>query len=75
MRPRHPDRRRGLIHIERALGQEEGDAEKSEAARGGAITQNNKLVEASGVQGYFDSEEEAQQAGFAWARAWVDSHF
>lgn len=42
-------------------------------AASGTITQYNKLVEASGVLGYFDTEEDAQQAGLAWARAWVDS--
>jgi hypothetical protein len=36
----------------------------------GTSTQNNKLVDASGVLGYFDTEEDAQQAGLAWARAW-----
>jgi hypothetical protein len=43
-------------------------------AASGTITQNSKLVEASEVLRHFDTEDEAQQAGLAWARAWVDSH-
>ncbi|WP_341317624.1 hypothetical protein WN982_40905 [Paraburkholderia sp. IMGN_8] len=43
-------------------------------AASGTITRHNKLVEASGVLGYFDTEEQAKHAGLDWARAWVDSH-
>ncbi|WP_087656699.1 hypothetical protein [Caballeronia terrestris] len=43
-------------------------------AAGGTITRNNRLVDASGVLGLFDTEEEAQYAGLSWARAGVDSH-
>ncbi|KDB06991.1 hypothetical protein LIG30_3789 [Burkholderia sp. lig30] len=43
-------------------------------AASGTITQHNKLVEASGVLGVFDTEDEARLAGLAWARAWIDSH-
>jgi hypothetical protein len=43
-------------------------------AASGTITQNNKLVETSGVLGYFDTADEALQTGLAWARAWIDSH-
>jgi len=43
-------------------------------AGSGTITRSNKLIEGSGVLGYFDTEEEAQHAGLDWARAWVDSH-
>jgi hypothetical protein len=28
----------------------------------------------SGALGAFDTEEEAELAGLAWARAWVDNH-
>jgi hypothetical protein len=42
-------------------------------AASGTITRDNKFVEASGVVGLFDLEEEAQNAGLAWARAWVDT--
>ena len=43
-------------------------------AASGTITQNNKLVEASGVLGVFDTEDEARVAGLEWARAWIDNH-
>jgi hypothetical protein len=43
-------------------------------AASGTITRDNKVVEASGVLGSFETEEEAQYAGLGWARAWVDNH-
>ena len=43
-------------------------------AASGTIFQNGKFVEASGVLGHFATEGEAQQAGLAWARAWIDVH-
>jgi len=43
-------------------------------AAGGTITRGTKLIEGSGILGYFDSEEEARESGLDWARAWVDSH-
>jgi len=43
-------------------------------AASGTITQHNKLVEASGVLGVFDSEDDARLAGLEWARAWIDNH-
>ncbi|MGU7781223.1 hypothetical protein [Burkholderia sp. PU8-34] len=43
-------------------------------AASGTITQHNKLVEASGVLGVFDTEDEARVAGLEWARAWIDNH-
>jgi hypothetical protein len=42
-------------------------------AASGTITRDNKVVEASGVLGEFETEEEAELAGIQWARAWVDS--
>ncbi|MGG1947988.1 hypothetical protein AB1286_24830 [Trinickia sp. NRRL B-1857] len=45
-----------------------------EYAASGTITQNNKLVETSGVLGTFESESEAELVGLNWSRAWVDSH-
>ena len=42
-------------------------------AGGGTITQDNNLICTSGDLDLFDSEEEAQYAGLAWAKAWVDS--
>lgn len=43
-------------------------------ASSGTITQNNKVIESSGVLGFFGTADEAQQAGIEWARAWIDSH-
>lgn len=43
-------------------------------AASGTITQRNKVVEASGVLGLFDTQQEAELAGLDWAWAWVDSH-
>jgi hypothetical protein len=45
-----------------------------EFAASGTITQNNTLVETSGVLGSFETENEAQLVGFNWCRAWVDGH-
>lgn len=45
-----------------------------EYAASGTVTQNNKLVETSGVLGNYESEDEAQLAGLDRCRAWVDSH-
>ncbi|SFT82876.1 hypothetical protein SAMN05192563_1004228 [Paraburkholderia aspalathi] len=42
-------------------------------AASGTITKDNKVIEASGVLGEFDTGEEAELAGIQWARAWVDS--
>ncbi|OBR47198.1 hypothetical protein [Paraburkholderia tropica] len=43
-------------------------------AASGTITPNRKFVEASGVLGVFDTEDEAQEQGLSWAKAWVDLH-
>ncbi|MFP3708595.1 hypothetical protein SB783_31745 [Paraburkholderia sp. SIMBA_009] len=43
-------------------------------AAGGTITQDNNLICTSGALDLFDSEEGAQAAGLAWAKAWVDAH-
>ncbi|MFM0170314.1 hypothetical protein PQR33_13365 [Paraburkholderia sediminicola] len=57
-----------------AILQQEDILQPERYAASGTITQNNRLVEASGVLGFFNTKEEAQQAGLSWARAWVDSH-
>ena len=57
-----------------AIAQQEKLLERERYAASGTITRDNKLVEASGVLDVFDSEQEAQDAGLSWARAWVDSH-
>ena len=56
------------------IAQQEKLLERERYAASGTITRDNKLVEASGVLDVFDSEQEAQDAGLSWARAWVDSH-
>jgi hypothetical protein len=43
-------------------------------AASGTITKDNRVIEASGVLDDFATEEEAETAGLAWARAWVDNH-
>jgi hypothetical protein len=43
-------------------------------AASGTITKHNKVVDASGALGLFDTLREAELAGLEWARAWVDVH-
>jgi hypothetical protein len=57
-----------------AIVQQEDVLQPERYAASGTITQNNRLVEASGVLGAFETEEEAQLVGLSWARAWVDNH-
>lgn len=57
-----------------AIFQLEDIVQPERYAASGTITRQNKLVDASGVLGYFDTEEQAKLAGLDWARAWVDSH-
>ncbi|KVU38865.1 hypothetical protein WK66_25805 [Burkholderia ubonensis] len=57
-----------------AIEQQEEATAPEQYAASGTITRDRNFVEASGVLGVFESEEEAQDAGLSWARAWVDSH-
>jgi hypothetical protein len=57
-----------------AILQQDGILQRERFAASGTITSRGKLVEASGVLGYFNTEEEARNAGLDWARAWIDSH-
>nr|WP_184132714.1 hypothetical protein [Paraburkholderia atlantica] len=43
-------------------------------AASGTIMRDKKFVTASGVLGLFDAAQDAEEAGLAWARAWIDSH-
>ncbi len=43
-------------------------------AASGTVTKAGKFVEASSILGIADTEEEAQEIGLQWARAWVDNH-
>ncbi|CAN7805664.1 hypothetical protein LJR267_010640 [Paraburkholderia hospita] len=47
---------------------------REQYAASGTVTRSGKFVEASGVLGIFESEDEAQECGLNWARAWVDNH-
>jgi hypothetical protein len=57
-----------------AIAQQEEVMLPERYAASGTITQRNKVVEASGVLGLFDTQRDAELAGLDWARAWVDSH-
>jgi len=57
-----------------AILQQEDILSPEQYAGSGTITRDTKMVEASGVLGVFETEEEAQFAGLDWARAWVDNH-
>lgn len=56
------------------LSEHEETTARERYAAGGTITKEGKIVEASGVLGNFDTEDEAELAGLLWGRAWVDSH-
>ncbi|HEY2604477.1 hypothetical protein P0D88_28580 [Paraburkholderia sp. RL18-103-BIB-C] len=57
-----------------AILQQEDILQPERYAASGTITRLGKLVEASGILSYFDTEDEAHHAGLDWARAWIDSH-
>ncbi|PRX98208.1 hypothetical protein B0G80_0096 [Paraburkholderia sp. BL6669N2] len=57
-----------------AILQQEDILQPERYGASGTITLAGKLVEASGILAYFDTEDEAQRAGLEWARAWIDSH-
>lgn len=57
-----------------AIAQQAELLEPERYAASGTITSGNKFVEASGILDVMSSEEEAQEVGLAWARAWVDTH-
>jgi hypothetical protein len=57
-----------------AILQQEEILQPERYAASGTITLNGKLIEASGILAYFDTEDEAQHAGLDWARAWIDGH-
>jgi lipid-binding SYLF domain-containing protein len=57
-----------------AILEQEGILQAERYAASGTITLGGKLIEASGVLGRFENEDEAELAGLGWARAWVDAH-
>jgi hypothetical protein len=48
--------------------------EENRYTASGTITQESKVIEASGILAHFMTEGEAETAGLQWAKAWVDSH-
>lgn len=68
------ERYRGYVLWGHAILQQEDILQAERYAASGTITRDTKVIEASGVLGAFGTEEEAESAGLAWARAWVDSH-
>ncbi|MBA9902820.1 hypothetical protein [Burkholderia cepacia] len=65
---------RGYVLWGHAIEQQEEVLAPERYAASGTITHVRKFIEASGVLGVFDTEEEVQDAGLSWARAWVDFH-
>ncbi|ORC46748.1 hypothetical protein B2G74_25860 [Burkholderia sp. A27] len=65
---------KGYVLWGHAIEQQEQVLAPEQYAASGTITRDRKFVEASGVLGVFDTEQEAQDVGLSWARAWVDSH-
>lgn len=65
---------RGYTVWGHAIAQQQDLLEPEKYAAGGTITRDTKFVEASGILGVFDTEDEAQEAGLSWAKAWVDNH-
>jgi hypothetical protein len=65
---------KGYVLWGHAIAQQEEPLAADRYAASGTITREKKLIEASGIVGTFDDEQEAEDAGLAWARAWVDSH-
>ncbi|NPT34267.1 hypothetical protein [Paraburkholderia xenovorans] len=62
---------KGYVLWGHAIEQQEEVLAPERYAASGTITRERKFVEALGILGTFDTEEEAQDAGLAWARAWV----
>lgn len=65
---------KGYVLWGHAIAQQGDLLSRESYAASGTITRERKLIEASGVLGIFETDIEAQDAGMAWARAWVDSH-
>jgi len=66
------EQHRGFMLWGHAILQQREILHPERYAASGTITKDNKVVEASGVLGEFETEEEAELAGIQWARAWVD---
>lgn len=64
---------KGYVLWGHAIEQQEELLAPARYAGSGTITRERRFIEASGILGVFDTEEEAQNAGLAWATAWVDA--
>ena len=65
---------KGYVLWGHAILQQDVSSASTRYVASGTVMQERRLAEASGVLGAFDDELSAQEAGLAWARAWVDSH-
>ncbi|WP_027802506.1 hypothetical protein [Paraburkholderia dilworthii] len=65
---------RGYALWGHAIADQEDLLQAERFATSGTITRETKFIEAWGVLGVFDSDDDAVAAGLAWARAWIDSH-
>jgi hypothetical protein len=65
---------RGYCIWGHAIAEQEDILQPERYEASGTITQHNRLIEASGVLGTFETAEEAQRVGLSWARAWIDNH-
>ncbi|SKC69422.1 hypothetical protein [Paraburkholderia hospita] len=57
-----------------AIREQQDILERERYAASGTVTKGGKFIEASGILGVVDTEEEAEHMGLEWARAWVDGH-
>lgn len=65
---------RGYTLWGHAILQREDLPRQKRFAGSGTITRDARVVEVSGVLDAFDTDQEAESAGIAWCRAWIDSH-
>jgi len=65
---------KGYVLWGHAIAQQEDILTPERYAGSGTVTRDHKLISASGVLDVFNSEDDAQEAGLAWARAWVDTN-
>lgn len=65
---------RGYAVWGHAIREQQDILERERYAASGTVTKGGKFIEASGILGVVDTEEEAEHIGLEWARAWVDNH-
>ncbi|CAB3795541.1 hypothetical protein LMG28614_04196 [Paraburkholderia ultramafica] len=64
---------RGYTLWGHAILQQEDTLQLERFSGSGTIMRDTKVVEASGVLGAYETDEEAEAAGLSWCRAWVDT--